>query len=360
MSQYRFSLQKAVSRGKGQSAVAKAAYNAREQLHDERKDQFTRDYGKPTKNSDGKDDILFTGIFLDTKLNPPEWAKERSQMWNAQVASEKRKDAREAQEIIVNLPWELTQKQREYMLTDFCREVTRGTRRIADANMHKAPKHGDDRNIHAHILLTVREIGQDGSTGKRLEVTPEQLDNWKEKWAARGARELRKAGFSLEADRWAVGHLTKEKQCDAALKRLDLEHAATLTGPATKHLGPEAAAMERNGKGSNRSDIRREDLGAGQEMVKLKRELALIEKQILTEILAMQREPRGLRQSEMTPHTIATPVTAHAPVEKAATDAERLAARAKIDLSKYRPERKGQQNQERTVSQKPPDRDRER
>ena len=40
--------------------------------------------------------------------------------------------------------------------------------------------------------------------------------------------------------------------------------------------------------------------------------------------------------------------------------AERLAARAKIDLSKYRPERKGQQDQERTVSQKPPDRDRER
>src|ERR1039457_2523222 len=115
MSQYRFSLQKAVSRGKGQSAIAKAAYNAREQLHDERKDQFTRDYGKPTKNSDGKDDILFTGIYLDTKLNPPEWAKERSQMWNAQVAAEKRKDAREAQEIIVNLPWELTQKQREYL-----------------------------------------------------------------------------------------------------------------------------------------------------------------------------------------------------------------------------------------------------
>ena len=359
MSQYRFSLQKAVSRGKGQSAIAKAAYNAREQLHDERKDQFTRDYGKPTKNSDGKDDILFTGIFLDTKLNPPEWAKERSQMWNAQVAAEKRKDAREAQEIIVNLPWELTQKQREYMLTDFCREVTRGTRRVADVNMHKAPKHGDDRNIHAHILLTVREIHPDGFTGKRLEVTPEQLDNWKEKWAARGARELKKAGFSLEAERWAVGHLTKDKQCDAALKRLDLEHAANLTGPATKHLGPEAAAMERNGKGSDRSDIRREDLDAGQEMVKLKRELAFVEKQILTEILAMQRESRGLRESEMTPRAIPTrPVTTNAPVEKVMTDAERIAARAKIDLSKYL--RKHKPDQKRDMPEKPPDRDRER
>jgi hypothetical protein len=229
------------------------------------------------------------------------------------------------------------------MLTDFCREVTRGTRRIADANMHKAPKHGDDRNIHAHILLTVREIGQDGSTGKRLEVTPEQLDNWKEKWAARGARELRKAAFSLEADRWAVGHLTKEKQCDAALKRLDLEHAATLMGPATKHLGPEAAAMERNGKGSDRSDIRREDLGAGQEMVKLKRELAIVEKQILTEILAMQRETRGANKQ-----TILQP-------------ADQIPGRpSDLTSPRFLKESKEQQDKKPDVSQKPPDRDRER
>jgi hypothetical protein len=146
--------------------------------------------------------------------------------------------------------------------------------------MHKAPKHGDDRNIHAHILMTVREIGQDGFTGKRLEVTPEQLDKWKEKWAARGAKELRKAGFALEADRWAVGHLTKERQRDAALKRLDLEHAATLIGAATKHLGPEAAAMERKGKGSDRSDTRREEVAASKELAKLKREMVAIEKQI--------------------------------------------------------------------------------
>src|ERR1019366_1420342 len=151
MSQYRFSLSKAVSRGKGQSAVAKAAYNGREQLHDNRTDKFTRNYGTPTKNSGGKDDVLFSGIFLDTTRDVPEWATDRQKMWNAQSAAEKRKDAREAQEIIVNLPWELSQKQREYMLTDFCRELTRGTGRIADVNMHKAPKHRDDRNIHAHI-----------------------------------------------------------------------------------------------------------------------------------------------------------------------------------------------------------------
>jgi hypothetical protein len=100
-------------------------------------------------------------------------------------------------------------------------------------------------------------------------------------------------------------------------------------------------------------------LGAGQEMVKLKRELAFVEKQILTEILAMQRESRGLRESEMTPRAIPTrPVTTNAPVEKVMTDAERIAARAKIDLSKYL--RKHKPDQKRDMPKKPPDRDRDR
>ena len=105
------------------------------------------------------------------------------------VAAEKRKDAREAQEMIVNLPHELTDEQRRFMLTDFVREqITRSTGRIADVNIHRPPEHGDDRNYHAHILMTVRDIGPDGFRQQRLEVTPEQILRWKEKWAERGAR----------------------------------------------------------------------------------------------------------------------------------------------------------------------------
>jgi hypothetical protein len=357
---YRFSVQKAVSRGKGQSAVAKAAYNAREQLHDDRSGQFTRDYGKPTKGSGGKDDVLFTGIFLDTKLNPPEWTANRNSMWNAAVGAEKRKDAREAQEIIVNLPWELSQKQREYMLTDFCREITRGTGRIADVNMHKAPKHGDDRNVHAHILLTVREISSDGFTGKRFEILPDQIEQWKEKWAARGARELRKAGFPVEADRWAVGHLTKEKQYDAALKRLDLEHAAALTGSPTKHLGPQAAAMERSGKGSDRGDVRRGDKASEGLLVRLKRRLAHVEKKIFTAILALRRETRAGGEKQLEPEQKASP-----PLTKAAKLAEAVRlflvteSRTSPEPEKN-PGKNVSQEPGKNISQKPPDQDRER
>ena len=124
MAEYRCSIQDAVSRSRGQSAVAKAAYNAREKIRDERTGEL-KDYSR------NKDEVLFSGIFVDPKRNAPEWTKDRAALWNAAVAAEKRKDACEAQEIIVNLPDELTDQQRRFMLTDFVREqITRNTGRV--------------------------------------------------------------------------------------------------------------------------------------------------------------------------------------------------------------------------------------
>jgi len=291
MAQYRCSIRDAISRGKGQSAVAKAAYNAREKLRDERTGEI-KDYSR------GKDDILFSGIFVDPKRNAPELTKGRAALWNAAVAAEKRKDAREAQEIIVNLPHELTDQQRRFMLIDFVREqITRNTGRVADVNIHRPPEHGDDRNYHAHILMTVREIGPDGFTGPRLEVTPEQIQHWKEKWAERGAKELRKAGFEIEADRWLVGHLSLEQQRQAARERGDLAHAETLNHEATKHRGPAASAMERKGQETDRGNIDRDKFTAAQETAKLTAELAQIEKEIEETIISMEADRATVRQA---------------------------------------------------------------
>src|SRR5271166_5981225 len=110
MAIYRFSVS-IVSRGAGQSVVAKAAYNAREKLRDERTGEM-KDYSR------GKDDILFSAIFVDPKHNAPEWTKDRAALWNAAVAAEKRKDAREAEEVVVNRPLERADQRGGFMLTD--------------------------------------------------------------------------------------------------------------------------------------------------------------------------------------------------------------------------------------------------
>jgi MobA/MobL family protein len=275
MAQCRCSIQNPISRGKGKSAVAKAAYNARDKIRDERT-------GELKNYSRSKDEVVFSGIFVDPKRNAPAWVQDREKLWNAASAAEKRKDAREAQEIILNLPHELTAEQRRFMLTDFVREhITRGTGRVADVNIHAAPKHGDDRNIHAHVLMTVREIGPEGfDGGKRLEADSKQILHWKQKWAERGAKELRKAGFEIEADRWAVGHLTLDRQRQAALERGDVAHAQSLDREPTKHLGPNVASMERKGVETDRGNVERETVSANLETAKLKSELAEIQKQI--------------------------------------------------------------------------------
>jgi hypothetical protein len=203
-----------------QSIVEMAAYNRRDQYRNERTGELTEDH------RDRQHEVLFAGIFVDPKFNAPEWVNDSEKLFNQAAHAEKRTNAREGQEIHLNLPHELTHQQHVYMLTDFVREhIVRGTGRVADSVIHDAPKKGDNRNIHAHVLFTLRAIGPNGFEGKRLEVTDEHINRWKAKWAERGAKELRKAGFDKEADRWAVGHLSNEKQREAAMARGDFAYA---------------------------------------------------------------------------------------------------------------------------------------
>ena len=79
----------------------------------------------------------------------------------------------------------------------------------------------------------------------KLRPAPKQ---WREKWADLGARYLEKAGNQQEADQWREGHRTLEQQSQAALERGDLALAETLKSKkATKHRGPKVDAVERRG-----------------------------------------------------------------------------------------------------------------
>src|SRR5580693_1841205 len=101
---------KVVSRGGGQSVIAKGAYNAREKILEERTGE-TKDYSR------AQDRPLWSGIFAGK--DAPEWAQDRAQLWNAADRAEKRKDAQLAYNFIGSLPHQLTDQQREYIVKDF-------------------------------------------------------------------------------------------------------------------------------------------------------------------------------------------------------------------------------------------------
>ena len=169
---------------------------------------------------------------------------------------------------------------------------------VADVTIHAPHPEGDERNYHAHVLLTLREIGPDGFGEKAREWNDKKLNlQWREKWAELDACQLEKASYQQEAERYSYGHFDKPKQRSIALERGDLEHAKALEGEATKHMGPHAAAMERKGKETERGAANREISSAAGGTASLKKELEQIEK----ELAAAEREDRVAPQKPAPP-----------------------------------------------------------
>ena len=255
-----------VSRGKGQSAVAKAAYNAREKLENEKTGEL-HDY----THAEG---LAFSGIFASK--DAPEWVQDREKLWSEVERVENRVNSQLARSIEIGLPHELTEEQRRQLVTDFVREnfVRKGM--IADVAIHRPDRDGDERNHHAHILLTMREIGPDGFGAKRREWnSKEQLETWRENWARTANRYLERHGHEARID-----HRSLEAQ------GIDRE--------ATVHLGPMATQKERAGEPSERGDINRDIEARNRERERLQIEARAVGRELTEAEQARPQEPAPL------------------------------------------------------------------
>jgi len=265
---------KTVSRGKGQSVIAKAAYNARENLRDEQTGK-AKDYARAAG-------LVFSGIFAPR--DAPAWAKDREALWNEVERNENRKDAQLAREITLGLPHELTDEQRRQLVTDFVREQFQRKGMIADLVIHAPSGKGDDRNHHAHVLLTMREIGPDGFGPKVREWNSRpQLETWREEWERIQNRYLERHGHEARVDRRSL-------------------EAQGIEREPTTHLGPHAHAMEQSrGIETERGQIARDTMTAAQETAKLKRELAEIDKLIAAVMRERQSQEKSSAHREAAP-----------------------------------------------------------
>ena len=139
---------KVVSRGAGRSAVAASAYLSCSRLYNDY-DGIQHDYTK-------KQGLVWQEVFLP-EYAPQEW-QDREKLWNAVEEVETAKDSRLAREFVVALPIELNRKQQIELLQDFIREQFVSDGMCADAAIHDT----DGHNPHAHILLTVRPLDEQG------------------------------------------------------------------------------------------------------------------------------------------------------------------------------------------------------
>ena len=146
---------KIISRGTGRSAVAAAAYMGCDVITNEY-DGITHDYTR-------KGGLVWEHIFLPSQA-PPDW-QDRGTLWNAVERAEKTKDSRLARELIVALPVELPAEKWKTILTEYISEQFASDGMCADVAIHDT----DGHNPHAHILLTVRPLNQDGTWQHKTE-----------------------------------------------------------------------------------------------------------------------------------------------------------------------------------------------
>lgn len=199
-----------VSRSAGRSATAAAAYRSAERIEDQRTG-LSFDYRS-------KGGVEHTEILAPDYAS--DWVKDRAALWNAVELAETRKNSQVAREIRVALPAELDAAQRLTLVSDFCRHafVERGM--VADIALHAPGRDGDDRNHHAHILLTTREIGPEGFTSKNRDWNAKDLlETWREAWARDSNAALERSGLEERID-----HRTLAAQRDAALERAETAH----------------------------------------------------------------------------------------------------------------------------------------
>ena len=127
------------------------AYRAGERLTNKR-DGVTHDYT-------AKQGVEHAEIVLPEGVNA-DWARDRSELWNAAEFAEKRKDARVAREFEVALPHELSAEERLEATREMAQELADRYGAAVDFAIHAPHEASDVRNHHAHILMTTRQVGE--------------------------------------------------------------------------------------------------------------------------------------------------------------------------------------------------------
>jgi len=251
---------KPVSRASGRSAVASMAYRAGEKLTNER-DGITHDYT-------AKQGVEHAEIVLPEGVNA-DWARDRSDLWNAAEFAEKRKDARVAREFEIALPHELSAEQRLEATREFAQDLANRYGAAVDFAIHAPHDASDVRNHHAHVMMTTRQVAESGLGEKTyierenkwllsngLPTTDMQLRDIRQRWEGIANERLAMAGLDIRIDH-----------------RSHMERGLEIA--PTEHMGVHATQMERRGLDVSRSRLDEDAAWRNAELIREKPEQVL-------------------------------------------------------------------------------------
>lgn len=254
---------KTISRSNGRSATASAAYRLAARIEDERV-QIVHDYR-------AKGGVVTS--FTVAPKDAPAWALEPERLWNAAELAERRRNSTLAREIELALPASVDAETRLSITEAVAAELVNRYQVAVSAAIHLPSTDGDDRNHHAHIMFTTREMTAEG-LGAKTRVLDDQ------KTGPQEVRYLR--AFVCDVINDALEEAGSDERVDHrsyAERGIDQE--------PTTHLGPRATEMERRGVPSDLGDQNREVQTRNKERSQLDElvdELAALDREIAREI----------------------------------------------------------------------------
>ena len=242
-----------VSRGKGKSAVAAAAYRSGEKLTNEW-DGLTHDYTH-------KGGVVHTEIMLPPHA-PPSFS-DRSTLWNSVELYEKAGNAQLAREIDAALPIELSREEQIRLVREYCSSqfVSRGM--CVDFVIHDT----DSGNPHCHIMLTMRPLDERGAWAAKSKKEYDLDENGERIRLPNGRYKTHKVDLTGWNDK---GNALLWRKAWADISNSYLEHAGSteridhrsnaergIDEIPTVHMGVAVCQMEKKGIATEKGELNR-------------------------------------------------------------------------------------------------------
>lgn len=307
-----------IGRSAGRSATAAAAYRSGEEIKDERTGQ-SHDYT-------GKSDIYDNEILKPE--NAPERYADRQTLWNEVEQREKRKDSQLCNEVMVALPAELTHEQKQQLTREYVQGEFVEQGMIADIGYHDFDSH----NPHAHIMLTMRSVNEEGFGKKKREWNRrDAVKDYRAHWADYANRALERAGHDVRIDH-------------RSLKEQGIEREPQI------HLGAQVMEMEAKGIQTRVGDESRR-------ISKVNRDIARRQKardKVQADIKDEQRDEQLRSQPQPTPEQQSS--TEQTQTQKPQEEAQKKAQQQDKQIEQQRQRSQAQQRQQKRIRKKQQDR----
>lgn len=199
-----------IGRSSGRNSTAAAAYRAGERIEDPRTGMVF-DYRR-RRHVAHKEILLPVGA--------PAWAGNRASLWQAVESVETRKDAQLCRELQIALPHELSRREQTRLVKEYLQRCFVAKGMVCDLCIHQNPN-----NVHAHVLVTTRELHLDGFKGKCRRWNQKQmLEWWRESWSRSVNTALARKGLAERID-----HRTLEAQLHAVENKIYKEEVTMTT-----------------------------------------------------------------------------------------------------------------------------------